>query len=291
MSCFSGLPPVDEEAFAILAQFYEYDRDLPLNGRVLYRKENEAYKHEKFVIRGLHNSRIPGYLTIPTPGLPPYPCILIVHGAGGSKEERLELGSEETSITKALISAGFAVLALDGPHHGERSADVDYESSYSYARPNIYRELIVQWAVEHRMALDYLADRSEIEITRVGMLGYSLGGVVVFPLAGVESRIKAAVTAVTSPLSRFYLNQRGWDENALLNLAPIAPQVFAPMIKNTPFLMLNGKMDTWGILDEVAELFEAISSPTKELAIFDCGHNLPDDHMAMVVEWFIKHLK
>ena len=86
MSCSEGLPPVSEEAFAILAQFYEYDRDLPLNGRVLYRDENEACKHEKFVIRGLHNSRIPGYLTIPTPGSPPYPCILIVHGAGDSEE-------------------------------------------------------------------------------------------------------------------------------------------------------------------------------------------------------------
>jgi len=286
-----GLSTVGEDAYSILVQFYEYDRDVPLDARVLHRDENEAYVREKIVFRGLHNSRVPGYLTIPALDSPPCPCILMTHGIGGSKEDGSELGPEKASITKELLSAGFAVLALDAPYHGERTFEQDYESILSYIRPNIYRELLVQWTVEYRLAIDYLMNRPEVDIARIGMLGYSLGGVMAFNLVGVEPRIKAAVTGVTLPISRYYINRIGWDETMLVRMAPIAPQNFAPAIKSTPFLMLNGKTDPWGTLEEVRALYELIGSPAKELVIFDSGHALPADHMPKVVEWFRRYLK
>ena len=95
----------------------------------------------------------------------------------------------------------------------------------------------------------------------------------------------------TLPLSRYYINRIGWDETALVRMTPIAPQTFAPAIKNTPFLMLNGRDDTYGILEEVQALYGLVGSPTKELVIFDSGHALPADHMPKAVEWFRQYLK
>jgi dienelactone hydrolase len=291
MSHSEGLPTVGAEAYSILVQFYEYDRDVPLDARVLERDENEAYLREKIVFRGLRHSRVPGYLTIPALDSPPYPCILMAHGMGGSKEDWWEPGSDNASLTQELLSAGFAVLALDAPYHGERTFDIDYESIYSYIRPNIYRELIIQWAVEYRLAIDYLTNRPEVDSARIGILGYSLAGVMAFSLTGVDARIKAAVIGSTSPISRHYINLIGWDETALVRMAPIAPQTFAPAIKSTPFLMLNGKTDRFGTLEGVQALYELVGSPTKELVIFDSGHALPADHRPKVVEWFRQYLK
>lgn len=291
MSYIEGLQTVGKEAFSMLVQFYEYDRDVPLDAKTLHRDENEAYIREKIVFRGLHNNRIPGYLTLPALDSPPYPGILMAHGMGGSKEDGSELGPDKASITKELLSAGFAVLALDAPYHGERTFEHDYEPLLSFFGPNIYREFIVQWTVEYRLAIDYLSNRQDINSAQLGMLGYSLGGVMAFNLLGVDPRIKAAVTGVTLPISRYYISLIGWDETALAQMAPMAPQNFAPAIKSTPFLMLNGKTDPFGSLKEVQALYELIASPTKALMVFDSGHALPEDHMPKVAGWFRQYLK
>ena len=290
MSCYEGLITVGEEGFSILSQFYQHDRDLPLRARTLQRVENETYLREKIVFRGLHNSRVPGILTLPAHGSRSYPCILLAHGMGGSKEERSTVGPEGTSITQELLSAGFSVLALDGPWQGERMVEIDYESIYSYIRPNNYRELIVQWTVEHRLALDYLERRAEIDSRRIGILGYSLGGVMTFNLAGLEPRLKAAVTASTVPLSRHYMQRIGWDETALQRMSPIAPQTFAPEIKSASFLMLNGIADPYSTPELLQELYAAIACPDKELVLFDSGHALPEEHRRNTVEWFQKYI-
>jgi len=151
--------------------------------------------------------------------------------------------------------------------------------------------MIVQWTVEYRMAMDYLKSRPEVDSARIGILGYSLGGVMGYCLAGVDPRIRAAVIASTAPLSRHYLNRIGWDETALVQMIPIAPQTFAPTIKNTSFLMLNGRDDPYGTVDGVQALYELLGSPTKELVLFDSGHSLPSDHIPKVVDWFSRHLK
>lgn len=290
MSCFEGLITIGEEGFSILSQFYQYDRDVPLTPRTLQRDETETYLREKIVFRGPQNSRVPGYLTLPVGGSGSYPCILLAHGMGGSKEERSTVGPEGTSITQELVVSGFSVLALDGPWQGERMVEIDYESIYSYIRPNNYRELIVQWTVEHRLALDYLEMRAEIDSGRIGILGYSLGGVMTFNLAGLEPRIKAAVTASTVPLSRHYIQRIEWEETALLRLSPIAPQTFAPEIRSAPFLMLNGIADPYSTPELLQELYAAIACPDKELVLFDSGHALPEEHRHNAVEWFQKYI-
>lgn len=290
MSIFDGMPPIDDDTFRLLSQFFNYDQNLSFITRVLSRDEQSCQIIEKIVLRGSHFHRVPGLLMIPATGSPPYPCVIMAHGLGGHKEDRAEIESDNISITKILTSAGMAILSLDAPFHGERSAEIDFLPIRSYLQPNNYRELVVDWVVEYRMALDYLGSRPEIDINRVGALGYSLGGVVVFILAALETRIKSAVTCVSLPVSQYYLSRIGWDKCNLIHMAPIAPQFFARRIVNTSFLMLNGKMDTWGKIEEIQELFDAISTSVKKFVSFDCGHLLPDEHLLLMVDWFRKYL-
>ncbi len=290
-----GLETVGKEAYSLLVQFYEYDHNVPLDARVLYRDEHEAYIREKIVFRGMHNSRVPGYLGIPTTGSPPYSCILLAHGWGSSKENWWREDRDEGSLTRELLSSGFAVLALDLEYHGERTFSNDYDQPLSivikYSGVNQYRELLVQSAVEYRRAMDYLATRSEVDTARIGILGYSLGGVMTFTLAGVDPRITVAVTCATLPVSDFYMNRIGLDETATIRMAPVAPQNFAPAIKHTSFLMLNGKTDPWGNLDEVRSLYELVGSPSKELVLFEGGHGPLVDYIPKAVEWFRQYLR
>jgi alpha/beta superfamily hydrolase len=57
-----------------------------------------------------------------------------------------------------------------------------------------------------RTALDYLCTRSEVDKNRLGLVGYSFGGAVVFAVARQDTRIKRL--ALVSPA----LDESGWEE-------------------------------------------------------------------------------
>ena len=188
-----GLETLGEEAYSILTQFYQYDRNVPLDARVYDREENEPSVREKIVFRGVRDGCVPGYLALPATVSPPYPCILLLHGLGASKEDWWRESTDEKQLTRQLLSAGFAVTALDIPYHGERTHNNDYESAWlmivDHGRINNYREMLVQSTGEHRRVIDYLATRSEIDADRIGILGRSVGGLVTFILTAIDPRV------------------------------------------------------------------------------------------------------
>ena len=83
-----------------------------------------------------------------------------------------------------------------------------------------FRELFADGVVDLRRALDYLATRADVDTSRVGLLGYELGGNVAFCLMAVEPRLRAAIACVTPAVD---------DGPALL-----APQNYAPRVR-VPF--------------------------------------------------------
>lgn len=288
------LKPVGSEAYSILAQFYEYDRDVPLNARSYDREQTEDFTREKIVFRAVGNSQVAGYLGLPAAGSPPYPCVCLLHGLGASKDDWWTDSSDEDQLRRHLHRAGVAVISLDLPCHGERSQDNDYESPWSmvvdHGRVNKYREMLAQSVLEHRRALDVLADRPEIDANRLGVLGRSIGGLVTYVLTAVDPRVQAAVVCSTCPMSDYYVDCIGWDERAKLRLAPVAPRNFAPRISSAPFLMLHGKNDQYGTAEGIRSLHRLVASPCKELVLFDSGHRLPSDFVPHAVAWFRQHL-
>ena len=79
--------PIGEEAFKVLMAFYDYDAEIPLEARVVELKETRTGVRRKVVFRSACGFLVPGYLEFPKEALPPYPCVLLVHGWSGSKED------------------------------------------------------------------------------------------------------------------------------------------------------------------------------------------------------------
>jgi hypothetical protein len=69
-----------DEAFQAILQFYQYDKEIPLDAAVAETMDQEKYVREKIVFRGAYDYRVPGYLAVPKTGTPPYPCVLQIHG-------------------------------------------------------------------------------------------------------------------------------------------------------------------------------------------------------------------
>jgi dienelactone hydrolase len=270
------LKPIGEEAFEVLKHFFQYDRSIPLDAKVIEVTEEATYNREKIVFTGLRGSRVPGLLGIPKIGEGPYPCVLILHGITGSKENWWE-----SDLAERFLMSGYAVLTLDAVYHGERLVDNDYESPgvFTFRKRWNYKadDMIVQTAVEYRRALDYLSSRVEIDSNRFGMIGYSMGAMTVFSISSIDERISCAVACVAPAIEDPY--------------SPKGSHLYASYIKDVPFLLLMGKTDPFYTVKQANQLYKLIGSDQKELVLYDSGHGLPPEWKDKAIDWLGNYLK
>jgi dipeptidyl aminopeptidase/acylaminoacyl peptidase len=102
---------------------------------------------------------------------PKPPVVILTPGLDSVKEEMHNYGDD-------FLRRGMAVLAIDGPGQGEM--EFDHPMRYDYEVPTKY-------------AIDYLESRSDVDATRVGMMGVSLGGYYAPRAAAFEPRLKALI--------------------------------------------------------------------------------------------------
>jgi dienelactone hydrolase len=277
-----------EEASRAVRQLYDYDRTIPLEARVVEKVKKDDLPREKVVFRGPQGFLVPGYLQFPASGAAPYPCVLLLHGWSGSKENWWQDGNYISggNMRKALLAAGHAVLALDAQCHGDRIAQNDFapvnhyvdETASGNPRKGYFTlvDIYLQTTRDYRRGIDYLETRSEIDKSRIGVIGYSMGGTQTFLLAGVEPRIKAAV-AVATPAEK-----SKWS--------PVAPQNFTSAIGQRPFLTIIGRSDELCSQEHAKALQSLIGSKTTRQVFFDAGHRLPLDYVPHAVGWIKEHL-
>jgi len=278
--------PIGEEAFRVLAAFYDYDTKIPLEARVVELKEGNTSVRRKVVFRSARSFLVPGYLEFPKQGRPPYACVLLMHGWSGSKESWWEKGNyiSGSEARQALLGKGYAVFALDAQGHGDRIAENDYHVVNLHNEPGApvrknyftVREVMAQTVVDYRRGLDYLATRDDVDMQRIGLLGYSMGGFHAFALTAVEPRIKLAMGCVV-PVS--------WSHDVVL-----APANYARGIGDRPFCMLMGRADKMCNETQARELYELIRGKNTKLLFYNAGHRLPADYVRDAIAFIAARL-
>ena len=282
------LTPVGQEALEAMLRFYAYDPKIPLEARVVERKLIGDGVREKFVFRGARGFLVPGYLETPSTGGPTFPVVLLLHGWSGGKDRWWRPGGylSGRNASQALVGAGYAVVALDAPTHGDRIAengyalvnDLDVDGKRPHRNYFSMEEIFSQADVDYRRALDYLATRRDLDTGRVGVLGYSMGGNQTFLLTAADPRVRVAVSCVVPSMV-------GQDNSA------VAPKDYARGIGDRPFLMLMGKEDSMCTMPHAQQLLTLIPSSKKKLVFYDSGHKLPVSYVDDAVGWFKSHLR
>jgi len=267
------------EVFQAIRSIYDYNRAAPLEVESVSKQDFPAYTREKLVFTSVVRTRVPALLLIPKEGKAPFPVVILLHGITGYKEGWFDPDgwAYGPRLIDPLIAAGVAVLALDARYHGERGAESGYR--IPTALEDI-RDLVIQTVIEQRRAMDVLATRPNIDSTRVGVLGLSMGGMETFILTGVDRRVKVAVAGVT-PVGVLK------DPKTIA----VAPQTFSGAIRTTPILMLMGRSDDYYTVDDARRLFETIASPAKDLVFYDSGHRMPAAYAEKAVAWLLQYLK
>ena len=143
--------------------------------------------------------RLAGTLTLPKTGKAPFPAAVIISGSGGQdRDGTTGVFNLYKLLAESLSNAGVAVLRADDRGVG-KSVMTDPK------RPTSYRDLIT----DSRAAFEYLMQRSEIDKTRIALVGHSEGAETALTIAAEDPRIAAIVLLAGSsrPVDRVALEQ------------------------------------------------------------------------------------
>ena len=167
--------------------------------------------------------KIDGLIVFPKKGEGPFPMLVFNHASGGSWMWANEWFKFDRQMAKILLKKGVAVLFVDN-FNGRSvvSADEDQSQVSTYS-----------FYIDAFMTLEYLSKDPRVNIKKVGITGWSRGGM--NSLAIAETRIRDVLVskdlyfAASLPRS-VECRQSGFFRN---------PQP----IKETKILMVNGKID------------------------------------------------
>ena len=70
-----------------------------------------------------------------------------------------------------------------------------------------------------------------------------------------------------------------------------AVQNYAGRLREQPFLLQAGSFDSWTTPEATRQLYELLSTPTKNLKEYHSDHRLPIWYINDSVDWFVTHLK
>jgi len=295
----TGIPtkmePMGEEGFKVLSDFYKYDKNVPLDYKLIRTADFEHFTREKFVFTGHNRRKVPAFLAIPKTGKGTYPLICVMHGGGSHKNIYWPDGSAAEGhiarMTQELIKSGYAVLMLDALYYGERS-NADYHDHTVPHRPGneiLVRDVIIHSTIDYRRAFDYLETRDDIDMSRVGSYGRSLGSMMSLTLGSMDERVKVMMPFALP--TNIYDQQMG-DLQQVEKV--LAPWHYYHGLKGKYVYFVYSKKDPLNSPGDVGNLYKLFESDKTQSKVYewDCGHcsDPTDSQMEEWVEWFKENL-
>ncbi len=181
----------------------------PLNVRTLWEQKHELGTITKIVFTAERGSDVPAYFCVPGDTPPPYRVAICLQGhttgmhnsiarAYDDETRDIEVPGDRDFALSAMRN-GFAALCLEQRSFGYRGETVQQQVSdhgcHDAAMHALMlgRTILGERVFDVDRGLDYLADRGDVDMSSVGVLGNSGGGTVSIYSAALLDRIGFAM--------------------------------------------------------------------------------------------------
>jgi dienelactone hydrolase len=210
-----------QELYALLGPLPEVQG--PPAARLVAREEHAGYVLEKLVmdLNGIED--VPAYLALPRESTAaPLPVVVYNHAWNFElgKNELLQGGASAQlrPYVEPLTAAGYAVFCADMWSCGDRRGKT--ESA-------LFKELLWQGQVlwgfrvfDTLRAVDYLAERPELDSGRIATLGKSMGSTMAWWAAALDTRIRVCVDLCCMTDFQALIDVDGLDRHAIYYYVP-----------------------------------------------------------------------
>jgi len=298
--------------------------------KVLYEEQRDGYKARKIEIRLSKYYTVPAYVLIPD-GKGPFPAINALHDHGGhlfiGKEKMIRpLACEDSTVIKDaeewavgyegqffgdyLAQHGYVVFSADAPMWGERGQkEGPQRNMYDMIAGNMMMygiDLSAYMTYDDIAGTEYLASMPEVDASRIGCTGWSMGAYRAWMLSALSDRIKVGasvcwmVTTDEQMGFKYSRTENGGFANCFPGLRrwldyPHIASIACPK----PMLFINGSQDKLFPVAGVKKAFKIMHDTWEsqgagdkiETELWDMPHSCGKNSQKRVLDFFDKHLK
>ena len=278
--------------------------------KLVKKEEHENYTLERWMLDLNGVEPVPALLLIPYKRQSPAPGMLYIHwhaGMYGLGKEQLSAGvAAQPAYAPVLAEKGIVTLAIDSWCFGERKHDADGGEG----EQNAFKLMLWNGQVLYGMmmfdefrALDFLASRPEVDATRLGAMGMSMGATKAWWLAALDPRIKLCIDICCLTDYDELIKTHALKEHGIYYYVPSLLKHFQTaqineLIVPRAHLSVNGRRDRLTPPSGVEKIREHLLPLYREhgresdcrIELFDCEHVELPAMRALIVEWMDRYL-
>lgn len=311
--------PVEAESFAAgparrRRQLWQLLGDLP-EARTPIARLQQTTRHDGFTLEHLEldlngQEPVPAYLLLPDRRAPRAAGLLYLHAHGGTydvgKEELLRGRDVLAPYAPECARLGVVTLAIDSWCFSQRRHHEDgREGEWNAFKLSLWQGRVLwgQMLFDEMQALTYLAGRPEVDPTRLGAFGISMGATKAWWLAALDPRVQLCVDLCCLTDYDELIRTRHLHGHGIYYYVPGLLKHFSAseineLIAPRPRLSLNGRHDPLTppagverVRDHLTSLYARHGRAEDcRIELFDCGHEETPAMRARVLAWFERYL-
>lgn len=239
----------------------------PNSAELLRSEEFDGFRLETFLLDLNGIEKVPAYVAIPLDTKGPFPLVLFNHSHGGNytngRNEFIRGSAylQQPSFAKTLTDMGYAACCIDMWGFNERGGKTESE---------LVKEMLWQgrvlWGMmlyDNLRMLDYMCTRGDIDASRIGTIGMSMGGLMSWWIAALDPRIQVTVDICGQVDAHTLIAKRGLDHHGFYSYVPGLLKHFSTldiqrMIVPRPRISLTGRNDRMCPIEGVEFLDEGL---------------------------------
>jgi dienelactone hydrolase len=283
----------------------------PLESKVIQFREEEGLAIEELRFRAYPGVDVPGTLVRPLRPERRLPAIVCMPGTHGTREiltaPSLRFGDPPPAAgwARELARRGFVTLSLDYRGSSARGQGILSEATLVQLEGGSYLKYMVD---EVTRAVDLLAGRPDVNAEKIGMTGFSLGGVLTWYSGAADPRLKVLVPVCglcgtyrdlirDVPRMR-YSSQVGYPHGFLKAFPGDQPELFAGLAPRAVLVLGRDEdeaMPVQGLRTLASEVGKAYGAghvgERFRVSIHPGRHQYSTEMFEEVAAWFDRFLK
>ncbi len=273
-------------------------------------EKHDGYTVERLVLDLNGVEPVPALLLLPDRRPARAPGLLYIHWHGGmydlGKEQLLSGVAAQPAYGPVCAEKGIVALAIDSWCFGERKHDRTGRTGEEDAFKLMLWRGQVLWGMmmfDELRALDYLASRPDVDPSRLGVLGMSMGATKAWWLAALDTRVRLCLDVCCLTDFDELIRTHNLKGHGIYYYVPSLLESFSTagineLIVPRPRVSVNGRKDDLTppagverVRDHLLPLYRKYGREEDcRIELFDCAHKELPEMRSLIVESMDKYL-
>lgn len=271
--------PVDDQTFQAYLEFFAYDQTVPFQSVVSDSAVREGLVEEHLRFQSTPGIVVTARLYKPQRADPAgQGGVIFLHGGSSPGKD----GAVYVQLSRLMARAGWAVLAIDMLHFGERKTGLlttytePEKHEKLYNQPATYLDFVTQTVKDVSRSYDLLVREQSVDPDRIALVGFSRGAQLAMIVGGAEKRLAAVAI----------LHGGHFDYYETGHRAAACPANYIGRISPRPVLMINGENDADYLAETAVRPLQRLLGEPKQIRWTDAGHGfLSEEDRTILIEW------